>query len=91
MSKHIATLEEWHTYREAMEADNPGFFQRNRLRALRAFGDYYYQFGYEVAGYGTIVGCTHRHKTKERAEACGRRVLAGIPTWHIWRKRKNHE
>lgn len=87
MSRHISTLEEWIAHREAMEANDPGFFQRNRLRAMHRLGECHYVFGYEVAGSGTTVGCTHKHRSEKAAEACGRRFLAGIPTWHIWRKR----
>ena len=89
MTRHIATLEEWE---ERKARQREGFFDEYPLRAMKKLGAGYYQFGYEIWGHGTRVGCNHQHRTKEGAEECGRRFLAGLPIhfpkWQFWRRNK---
>lgn len=80
----IDTLGKWQEWafdqRESYFADYP-------LRGMMRLHDGRYQFGYEIAGYGTVVGycCHHSHKTRESAEDCGARFLAGKPPNWWWR------
>lgn len=62
-----------------MLADRASWFESYPLRGMRETYTGRYQFGYEIAGYGTVVGhcCWHSHRTREAAEDCGRRFLAG--------------
>lgn len=63
-----------------------GFFDRYPIRAIKRIRGGY-QWGYEICGYGTVLGyCeNHEHKTRERAARCGARYEAGIPSWMVWR------
>ena len=73
----------WDEHVVRMAERVPGFWARNRLRAMfRLYGDRGYQFGYEIGGYGTVVGYCNNHKphaTEAEALECGRRFLSGEP------------
>ena len=88
--RDLSTLDGWNAHCARMlDAAGPGFFDRNRLRAMRHL-DGYYQFGYEIGGYGTVVGhCVHHtHKTEVGAAECGARFLAGLPPRRRWMRRR---
>jgi hypothetical protein len=57
---------------------------------MRRTYDGRYQFGYEIAGHGTVVGyCNHHsHRTREAAHECGQRFLAGKPPRRFRRLRE---
>lgn len=93
MNWELDTLDGWTAYRESMESISEGFWRRWRPRIMTHL--YYqtkhgknrlrYQFGYEIHGYGTVVGhCRHHrpHRTMGGAGACRDRFLAGKPD--IW-------
>lgn len=79
MADKIQTLKEWQAHVSSIREAAPGFWKRHPVRAMRRIRGGY-QFGYEVEGYGTVVGhCTQHRPHKRQAEAaeCGRRFLAG--------------
>lgn len=99
----LDTLEGWKDYQRSMEAISPGYFSRWRPRILTYL--YYvtrrgttrlrYQFGYEIHGYGTVVGHCRNHKphrTVAGAARCRDRFLSGEPDswWNRmpWNKRE---
>lgn len=94
MADQIASLAEWREHVAAIEAADPGFWKRHHARAMsRLHGGY--QFGYEIEGYGTVVGhCTQHkpHQSEADAIECGRRFLAGKPPRLVdrmpWRRTK---
>lgn len=80
----LSTLDGWNEHCAYMESVSSGFWVRNPLRVLTYLGDPVrcYQFGYEIEGYGTVVGhCRNhkRHKTAQAAFECGQRFLEGKP------------
>ncbi len=86
----ISTLDGWNAHVKYMEERAPGFWEANPPRVIihMTAGKRCYQFGYEIAGYGTIIGhCRHhkRHATPESAFLCGHRFLSGKPP--LWRYR----
>ena|SRR6187431_221110 len=73
----------------ANERDLPGFYARNPKRVIERIAGGY-QYGFEIGGYGFIVGwCKlHRpHKTRLGAVACGKRFEDGRPPRVIDRAR----
>lgn len=83
----IDTLDKWQKEEAWAISQREDWFTTYRLRALMRLHDGRYQFGYEIAGYGTVVGhcCHHSHKTQQAAEGCGQRFLAGKPPRWWWR------
>lgn len=86
----LSTLDGWNRHIYDMEMAEPGFWERNPVRVITHLNSWprRYQFGYEIAGYGTVIGhCRHhkKHKTPESAFICGQRFLAGKPP--LWRDR----
>lgn len=88
VSRDVRRLTEFKARQSRMLESCPGFFDRHPLRAMRRLRDGRYQFGYEIGGYGTVVGhcVVHSHKTEAGAEECGRRFLAGLPP-RRWRRK----
>lgn len=94
MPDRIFDIGEWREHFAEVERDAPGFWKRHPLRAMaRVRGGY--QFGYEIEGYGTVVGhcASHRpHKTAGDAASCGQRFLRGEPARLIdrmpWRRER---
>lgn len=98
-SEHICDRDDWDAHVVYMEENSPGFWDIYKLRAmyeLRTRTRNHYRFGYEIQGYGTVVGyCGHHepHPTEQSALECGRRFLNGEPEllrdrWRRARKRK---
>lgn len=75
------TLDKWRQAQAWAVDQREDWFTAYPLRGMRRRHDGRYQFGYEIAGYGTVVGhcCHHSHKSRGAAEDCGRRFLAGKP------------
>lgn len=94
MSDKIITLDAWDEHVVAMEETAAGFWERQRLRAMFNLFLRGYQFGYEIAGYGTVVGycATHEpHPDEAGALECGRRFLNGEPELRKDRKRRRRK
>lgn len=82
-SEHVCKLEDWDEHVVYMNDNaSPGFWNYTPLRAMGLIGHPGYQFGYEIGGYGTVVGyCNHHepHPTASGAMECGRRFLNQEP------------
>ncbi|MCT7369445.1 hypothetical protein [Mycolicibacterium llatzerense] len=87
---HLDTLAKWREHKAEMTDYRSGYFEDYPLYAMRRSYDGRYQFGYEIVGHGTVVGhcCHHAHKSRTKAEKCGRRFLSGQPPRWWWRVRR---
>lgn len=77
----IRTVEDFEATMARIEEMAPGFQRAHPLRGMFNLAEGGYQFGYEVCGYGTVVGycADHVHATRDGAEECGTRFFAGEP------------
>lgn len=82
-SEHYCDRDLWDEHVVYMNDNaSPGFWNYTPLRAMGLLRHPGYQFGYEIGGYGTVVGyCYHHepHPTRAGAMECGRRFLNGEP------------
>lgn len=82
----VDTFEKWRRHQAWAVDRRKDWFSAYPLRGMGRRADGRFQFGYEIGGYGTVIGhcCHHSHRSREAAEDCGERFLAGKPPQWLW-------